>query len=61
MARTKDERVAITIPEAAKKLGIGRNSAYRAATNGEIPTIRLGKRLLVPLAAFQRLLENAAV
>lgn len=48
----------LTIPEAAKLLGIGRNLAYEiAGRDGEIagvPVIRVGRRLLIPLA---RLLE----
>jgi excisionase family DNA binding protein len=44
-----------TVEIAAKILGIGRNQAYAAAARGEIPVIRIGKRLLVPLAALERL------
>jgi len=48
----------LTVPEAAQLLGIGRNLAYEtAARGGEIagvPVIRVGRRLLIPLA---RLLE----
>lgn len=52
-----DQRQTITIEEAGQRLGIGRNSAYEAAGRGEIPTIRIGRRLLVPLSAFERLLN----
>jgi excisionase family DNA binding protein len=38
----------LTIEQAAAVLGVGRSVAYRAARSGELPTIRLGKRLLVP-------------
>jgi excisionase family DNA binding protein len=50
------------IGEAAKLLGVGRNQAYEAAQRGEIPTIKIGKRILVPRAALERLLagEKAA-
>ena len=54
-----DERRVLTVPEAGKLLGIGRNSAYEAARNGEIPVIRIGKRLLVPVVALDRLLDEA--
>jgi excisionase family DNA binding protein len=50
------ERMTISVPEAGKKLGIGRNAAYEAAHRGEIPVIRLGKRLVVPTAAFEKML-----
>ena len=46
------------VEEAGRLLGIGRNAAYDAAKRGEIPTIKMGRRLLVPKAAFDRLLEN---
>lgn len=54
-----EARVTATIPEAAKRLGIGRNQCYEAARRGDIPTIRIGKRYLVPLAALERLLQGA--
>ena len=50
------ERLTISVPEAARRLGIGRNQGYECARRGEIPTVRMGKRLLVPLAAFEAML-----
>lgn len=47
-----------TVDEFAQKLGVGRNTAYEAAHRGEIPTIRIGKRILVPRAAGDRMLEG---
>lgn len=38
----------ITVEQAAELLGVSRSSGYRAAAVGEIPTIRIGRRLLVP-------------
>ena len=48
------ERRTLTIPETATVLGIGRSAAYEAAHTGEIPTIRIGKRILVPVVALER-------
>jgi excisionase family DNA binding protein len=45
-----------SIDETAKELGIGRNQAYAAAKRGEIPTIRIGKRILVLKEPLRRLL-----
>ncbi len=53
-----DEKVAFSIAETAKRLGIGRNQAYEAARSGELPTIRIGRRLLVPKVALDRLLAE---
>ncbi len=50
------ERLTLTVDETAKCLGIGRNSAYEAIARGEIPVIKIGKRLLVPKAALDFLL-----
>lgn len=48
------------IEQAAKLLGVGRNHCYEAAKRGEIPTIKIGKRILVPKAALDRLLADGA-
>ena len=56
--RMEDKRKTLTITEAAKILGIGRNQAYEAARRGEIPTIKIGRRILVPLAALERKLQE---
>jgi excisionase family DNA binding protein len=42
-------RATITIEEAAELLGISRGSAYEAARSGELPTLPLGRRRLVPV------------
>jgi excisionase family DNA binding protein len=54
------EKQTLTVEEAARRLGIGRNNAYAAARNGDIPTIRIGKRILIPKVALEQLLEGAA-
>ena len=48
----------VSVPEAGKWLGIGRNAAYEAARRGEIPTIKIGRLLRVPVAALERKLEE---
>ena len=50
------EKLTLTVAETAKCLGIGRNSAYEAIAKGEIPVVKIGKRLLVPKAALEKLL-----
>lgn len=47
-----------TLTEVAVLLRISRGSAYEAAKRKEIPTIRIGRRLLVPSAALERLLAG---
>jgi excisionase family DNA binding protein len=53
------ERQTLTVEEAAGILGIGRNSAYEAARRGELPVIRLGRRLVIPRQAFERFLGGS--
>jgi excisionase family DNA binding protein len=49
----------MSVPEAGRLLGIGRDCAYEAAARGQIPTLRIGRLLRVPRAAFERMLESA--
>jgi excisionase family DNA binding protein len=57
MTTDTDQRLTYTVPEAARILGISRGAAYAAAAEGTIPTLRIGRRLLVPRVALERLLE----
>lgn len=47
-----------SVTQAGMFLGISRGAAYQAAHAGELPTIRLGRRMLVPTAALRRMLEG---
>lgn len=49
------DRLTYTVAEAARLLGLGRNAAYEAAKRGEIPTIRMGRLLLVPKGPLHKL------
>jgi excisionase family DNA binding protein len=49
----------ISVPEAGRRLGLGKNAAYEAAGRGEIPVLRFGRLLRVPRVAFQRMLAEA--
>ena len=44
-----------TVDEAAAFLRLGRTAAYEAATRGELPTVRFGRRLRVPRGALLEL------
>lgn len=54
-----DDKLTLTVPEAAALLGIGKSLAYTAIQRGEIPCIRVGHRLLVPVAALRLMMEQA--
>jgi excisionase family DNA binding protein len=47
-----------TVEETAKLLGVGRNKAYEGVAAGEIPSIRIGKRILVPRIALEQMLAQ---
>lgn len=55
-----EDRLVFTVEEAAQLLGISRSFAYEAVQHGEIPSMRIGKRILVPKAALQRFLESSS-
>lgn len=52
------ERQTMGVQEAGRLLGIGRGSAYTAARKGEIPTIKIGGRVLVPIPALEAMLQG---
>jgi hypothetical protein len=43
---------------AAGVLGVARDLAYTLARSGELPTVRLGRRLVVPIPALRRMLGD---
>jgi excisionase family DNA binding protein len=53
------ERLTLTVKEARLLLGVSRGLMYEAIRRGEIPSIRVGRRILIPYAAFMKFLEAA--
>ena len=58
MENKSQHKLTITVPEAARMLGISRGLAYEMAREGTIPTLRFVRRVVVPLAAIERLLQE---
>ncbi len=54
-----DRRLCVTVPEAAAMLGISRNFAYQLVREGKLPSIRFGKRILIPRVALEKMLERS--
>ena len=52
----EEKRLTLTVEDAAELLGLSRAFAYESVRRGEIPSIRIGRRILVPKAALERLL-----
>jgi hypothetical protein len=57
-----DDCKTLTVPEAGRRyFDLGGNASYEAARRGEIPTIRIGRLLRVPVVALERKLEGAGI
>jgi excisionase family DNA binding protein len=54
------EKLTLTVEEAGKLLGISRALAYQMVHTGKLPTLRFGKRLVVPKKAVENMLESTA-
>ena len=53
-----EQPTVLTVDQVAHRLGVSRDTVYRAAKRGEVPSIRVGRRLLVPADAFERLMRG---
>ena len=49
----------LTVPDAGRRyFNLSRNASYEAARRGDLPTIRIGRLLRVPVVALERKLEE---
>lgn len=55
----ENQRLTLTVPEVAEMVGVSRAHAYELIRLGRIPSIRLGRRLIVPRKALEDFLEHA--
>jgi excisionase family DNA binding protein len=51
------ENPTMTVEALAELLGSGRTATYDAVRRGEIPSIKVGRKIVIPTAAVRRLLE----
>lgn len=49
----------MTVTEAAEVLGVSRSTAYELVRSGDLPALRLGRRIVVPEHALDELLDSA--
>ena len=54
-----DDRLTVTVDEAARLLGVSRGLAYELVARGELPALRLGRRRVVPRMAIDALIADA--
>jgi excisionase family DNA binding protein len=52
------ERLTLTVIEAAELLGVSRNSLYEAVRKGEVPHLRIGRRIVIPRRQLESLLDG---
>ena len=57
---SSDGCLTLTVDEAAAMLGISRGLAYELVRQGRLPSVRLGRRILVPRAALVAFLDQQA-
>lgn len=56
---SKPEALVYDVPFAGRLLGLSRATAYAMVNQGVIPSIRFGRRVVVPIAALNRMLSEA--
>ena len=54
-----DERLIYNVVEASRILGLSRNTTYQACLTGQIPHLKIGKRILIPKVALDKMLAEA--
>ena len=54
------DRLTVTVEEAGRMLGISRGLAYELVRRGDLPHIRLGRRLVVPVRQLEALVDGRA-
>jgi excisionase family DNA binding protein len=54
----KEEKWVLTPKEASRLLGLGRGLTYEAIRRGDIPSLRIGGRILIPLKLLKRQIEG---
>jgi len=59
-ANMEAQKVVMTVDETAVYLRISRPQAYLGVKRGEIPFIKVGRRILIPRASLEKLLAGAA-
>jgi len=55
---TEEHKTVLTVSECAKLLRISRGSAYEAIATNTIPHVRIGRRILIPTFALERMLQG---
>lgn len=52
------ERLTLSVPVAAAMVGIGRSTLYELVRSGHVRSVRLGKRIVIPITVIEALLRG---
>ena len=52
-------KLTVSVEEAGRLIGIGRSSVYEAIRRGELPSLKIGRRILVPRSALVLMFDNS--
>jgi hypothetical protein len=59
-AMAKEAPLTLSVPEAGKRyFNLSRNGSYDAAMRGDLPTIKIGRLIRVPVRAMEKMLDRA--
>ena len=56
----REDKLVYSVTEIAKLLDIGRSTAYELVRSGTIPSLKLGRRIVIPKLALSRFLAECA-
>ena len=59
LQKDNNDSMVLTVGETARLLRLSKTTVYDQIRQGSVPSIRLGKRILIPRAALMRKLEEA--
>lgn len=57
---TTNAAVLLTLTTAGERLGVGRSTIYRLLGDGSLPSVRIGRRRLIPVAAIDAFVADLA-
>jgi excisionase family DNA binding protein len=58
MPQNPDTRVAVTVAELARRMSISKAVAYEWVREGHVPSVRIGRRILIPVRALHDAIES---
>ena len=58
MAEERAEHLVYTVTEAGRLLRLSRGTTYQAIREGKIPSVRIGRRILIPCKLLENLLQQ---